>query len=125
MPLIKKFNKNQLKLKEFLMQIKIKINNKGPKLATPFNKIIYAGMHLIGKPFKWFQLYLSEVQINGVITTNKEVRYMFLLWKGFKSQLVQMYGDSEEEETATKKIYKLKQTASAIVYITEFQLLSV
>ena len=42
MPLIKKFNRDQLKLKGFLIQIKIRINNKGPKLATPFNKIIYA-----------------------------------------------------------------------------------
>jgi len=52
MPLIKKFNKDQSKLKGFLTQIKIKINNKGLKLATPFDKIIYAGMHLIGKPLK-------------------------------------------------------------------------
>ena len=79
MPAIKKFNKDQLKLKGFLMQIKIKIDNKGLKLTTPFNKIIYVGMHLIGKPFKQFQLYLLEMQINGVTTINKEVRYMFLL----------------------------------------------
>jgi len=52
MPAIKKFNKNQLKLKKFLMQIKIRINNEGLKLATLFNKIIYTGMHLIRKPFK-------------------------------------------------------------------------
>ena len=54
MPLIKKFNGDQLKLKGFLTQIKIRIDNKGLKLTTPFNKIIYAGMHLIGKPLKWF-----------------------------------------------------------------------
>ena len=102
------------------MQIKIRINNEGLKLATPFDKIIYAGMHLIGKPLKWFQPYLSKAQTNRVTTTNKEVRYMFLLWEGFKSQLVQIYRDSEEEEMATKKIYKLRQTASAIVYMTKF-----
>jgi len=79
MPLIEKFNKDQLKLKGFLTQIKIRIDNKGPKLVTPFNKIIYTGMHLIGKPLKWFQPYLLKTQINGVTTTNKEVRYMFLL----------------------------------------------
>ena len=79
MPVIKKFNEDQLKLKGFLMQIKIKINNKGLKLTTPFDKIIYAKMHLIGKPFKWFQLYLLKAQTNGVTTTNKEIRYMFLL----------------------------------------------
>jgi len=52
MLLIKKFNGDQLKLKGFLTQIKIRINNKGSKLATPFNKVIYIGMHLIGKPLK-------------------------------------------------------------------------
>jgi len=36
-----------------------------------------------------------------------------------------MYGDFKKEETATKKIYKLRQTASVIVYIIEFQALSV
>jgi len=36
-----------------------------------------------------------------------------------------MYRDFKEEETATKKLYKLKQTALAIVYIIEFQALSV
>jgi len=70
MPLIKKFNRDQLKLKRFLTQIKIKIDNEGPKLVTPFNKIIYAGMHLIGKPLKWFQPYLSKTQTNRVTTTN-------------------------------------------------------
>jgi len=79
MPLIEKFNRDQLKLKGFLTQIKIRINNEGLKLVTPFNKVIYAGMHLIGKPLKWFQLYLSKAQMNGVTTTNQEVQYMFLL----------------------------------------------
>jgi len=54
------------------------------------------------------------------MTTNKEVRYMFSSWEGFKAQLVQIYGDSEEEETVTRKLYKLKQTGSAIMYTTEF-----
>ena len=52
MPSIKKFNGDQFKLKGFLTQIKIRINNEGLKLVTPFNKIIYTGMHLIGKPLK-------------------------------------------------------------------------
>jgi len=125
MPVIKKFNGDQSKLKGFLTQIKIRINNKGPKLVTPFDKVIYAGMHLIEKPLKWFQSYLSEAQTNGITTTNKEVRYMFLSWENFKTQLVQIYRDSKEEETVTKKLYKLKQTGSAMMYTTEFQVLSV
>jgi len=45
---------------------------------------------------------------------------MFLLWEGFKAHLVQMYGDSKKKETTTKKLYKLRQTGSAMVYIIEF-----
>ena len=52
------------------MQIKIRIDNEGLKLATPFNKIIYAGMYLIGKPLKWFQPYLFKTQTNRITTTN-------------------------------------------------------
>jgi len=70
MPLIEKFNKDWLKLKGFLMQIKIRIDNKELKLVTPFDKVIYIGMHLIGKPLKWFQPYLLETQMNRVTTTN-------------------------------------------------------
>jgi len=50
---------------------------------------------------------------------------MFLLWEDFKACLVQMYKDFEEEETVTRKLYKFRQTASAIVYTIEFQVLSV
>ena len=90
------------------MQIKIRINNKGLRLTTPFNKIIYTGMHLIRKPFKQFQLYLSETQTNRVTTTNKKVRYIFSLCEGFKAHLIQIYGDFKKEETVTKKLYKFK-----------------
>ena len=36
-----------------------------------------------------------------------------------------MYKDAKKEETATQKLYKLRQTSSAIVYMTEFQSLLV
>ena len=52
MPVIKKFDRNWLKLQRFLTQIKIRIDNKGLKLPTPFDKVIYAGMYLIEKPLK-------------------------------------------------------------------------
>ena len=36
-----------------------------------------------------------------------------------------MYGNAKEEETVTQKLQEIRQTSSAIVYITEFQLLLV
>ena len=49
---VKKFARNKAKLKGFLTQIKIQINNKGLRLPTFIEKIVYAGMSLTGKPLK-------------------------------------------------------------------------
>ena len=54
------------------MQIKIKIINKGPGLLTAIKQVAYAGLFLIGKALKWFKPYLTEVQLNGLNTTNIE-----------------------------------------------------
>ena len=125
MPSIKQFAGDRSKLKGFLTQVKIQIDNEGLRLLTPIEKIVYAGMYLTGKSFKQFQPYLAEMQVNKITLANKEVRYVFSLQEGFYNRLTQMYRDAKEEKTVTRKLYKLKQTLLAIVYITKFQLLSV
>ena len=52
MPLIERFAKNKAKIKGFFTQIKIQINNKGPRLPIFIEKVMYAGMYLTGKPLK-------------------------------------------------------------------------
>ena len=49
------------KLKEFLMQIKIKITNKGPGLPTVIKQVAYAELFLTEKVLKWFKPYLTEI----------------------------------------------------------------
>ena len=61
MPLIKYFAKRRFKLKEFLIQVNIRFNNKGFRLLTPLEKIAYTGMYLTDKVLKWFQPYLVEI----------------------------------------------------------------
>jgi len=80
---------------------------------------------LTGKPWKWFQFYLAETQLNEITFTNSEVKYMFLTWEGFCNQLIQIYKNAKEKETVTRKLYKLKQISSAMVYMTKFQSLLV
>ena len=67
------------KLRGFLTQIKIKITNKGLGLPTVIKQISYTGLFLIGRVLKWFKPYLTEIQLNGMGTTNIEVQYMFLI----------------------------------------------
>ena len=61
------------KLKKFLIQIKIKITNKGLGLLMAIKQIAYAGLFLIGKVLEWFKPYFTKIQLNGLNTTNIEV----------------------------------------------------
>ena len=76
--LIKYFLGEAYKLKGFLIQIKIKITNKGPGLPTVIKQVAYTGLFLIGKVLEWFKPYLTEIQLNRMSTTNIKVRYIFL-----------------------------------------------
>ena len=42
-------------------------------------QIAYAGLFLTGRVLKWFKLYFTKVQLNGLNTTNIEVQYIFLI----------------------------------------------
>ena len=78
MPLVKYYLGEAYKLKEFLIQIKIKITNKGPGLPTVIKQVAYAKLFLTGRVLEWFKPYLTKIQLNGISTTNIEARYIFL-----------------------------------------------
>ena len=60
MPLIERFIKDKVKLKGFITQVKIQIDNKRLRLPTLVEKIVYAGIYLTGKSLEWFQSYLAK-----------------------------------------------------------------
>ena len=73
MLLIKYFLGEAYKLRGFFMQIKIKITNKGLGLLTVMEQVTYIELFLLGRVLKWFKLYLTKVQLNGMSTTNIEL----------------------------------------------------
>ena len=73
MPSVKYYLGEVYKLKKFLIQIKIKITNKRLGLLTVIKQVAYTGLFLIGRVLKWFKPYLTEIQLNGMSTTNVEV----------------------------------------------------
>ena len=79
MPSVKCFLGEAYKLRGFLTQIKIKITNKGPGLLIVIKQVAYIGLFLSGRVLEWFKLYFTEIQANGISTTNIEARYMFLI----------------------------------------------
>ena len=108
------------KLKKFFIQIKIKITNKGPGLLIVIEQIAYAGLFLTERVLKWFKPYLTEIQLNGISTTNIKAQYIFLIWDGFANRLKQIFRSLKEELVAKDKLENIQQTISAIVYLTEF-----
>ena len=79
MLLVKYYLGEAYKLKKFLIQIKIKITNKGLKLPTVIKQIAYIGLFLIKRVLKWFKPYFTKIQLNRISTTNIKVWYMFLI----------------------------------------------
>ena len=61
MLLIKYFLGEVYKLREFLIQIKIKITNKGPGLPTVIEKIAYVGLFLIERVLEQFKPYFTKI----------------------------------------------------------------
>ena len=39
----------------------------------------YIGLFLTERVLEWFKPYLTEIQLNGMGTTNVEARYIFLI----------------------------------------------
>ena len=73
MLLVKYFLGEVYKLKGFLIQIKIKITNKGLGLPMAIKQVAYIGLFLTGRVLEQFKPYLTKVQLNGLNTTNIEV----------------------------------------------------
>ena len=70
MPSVERFSGEIYKLKGFLIQIKIKIVNEGLGLLTIIKQVAYARLFLLGKVLEWFKPYFTEIQENGISTTN-------------------------------------------------------
>ena len=73
MPVVKRFNRIKTKLKGFLVQIKLKLYNKGHKVAIQADAVAYIGLFLLRKALEWFKPYIIEYQNSRINTTNKEV----------------------------------------------------
>ena len=73
MPLVEYYLGEVYKLRGFLIQIKIKITNKGLGLPTVIKQVAYIELFLTKRALKWFKLYFTKIQLNGLNTTNIEV----------------------------------------------------
>ena len=76
---VKYFLGKAYKLRGFLIQIKIKIINKGLGLPTTIKQIAYIGLFLTKRVLEWFKPYFTKIQLNRLNTTNIKAWYIFLI----------------------------------------------
>ena len=101
---IKCFIGERLKLKGFLTQMYFKVTQEGAKLPIFMDQVVYTGLFLIGRALKQFKLYLTEVQLNGIITTNLKVKYLFSSQEGFIKKLTQIFRDLKVTTIVKQKL---------------------
>ena len=81
-----------------------KIIQEGAKLSIAIDQVAYIGLFLIGRALEQFKPYFTKVQINNIMSTNLEVKYLFLSQGGFIERLTQMFGDLEVTTIIERKL---------------------
>ena len=61
MLLVKYFSGDVYKLREFLIQVKIKITSKGLGLLIVIKQVAYTELFLLKRVLKWFKPYLIKI----------------------------------------------------------------
>ena len=117
---IKHFNKTRSKLKEFLTQIRLKLQNKKTKFIMPGDTIAYTKLFLTRRALKWFKPYLTKYQNNRVIITHLKTRFIFTKSDTFTEKLTQMYGNPNQKAIVKQQLKVLIQKPSAMGYTVQF-----
>ena len=101
--------------------MRFKVIQEKAKIGIPMDQVMYAKLFLTGKALEWFKPYFTEIQTNKITTLNQEVRYMFLSWEGFVSQLIQIYNDIEVAIIMERRLSELTQKGLITDYTIIFQ----
>ena len=68
------------------------------------DQVVYAELFLTGRALEWFKPYFTKVQINSIMSTNLEVKYLFLSQGGFAEKLMQIFRDLKAITIAERKL---------------------
>lgn len=107
-------------VKPFLSGLNIYITLRPQEFPDEKTKLLFAASLLRGPAFDWFRPY--EQSLSTGLTHSGSLSINTI--EDFYEQINNTFGDPDESLTAATRIYKLSQTTSVAVYISEFQRLS-
>ena len=105
------FSGSRQGLTPFLTQVKMVIGLQPSRYPTEKTKVLYVGSFLRGTALLWFQPYVGKTPEDPIIND----------FELFCSKLKELFGDPDEEGTAERNLYSLKQKGSATTYLADFQ----
>ena len=103
------------KLSNFITQVQMVITLQPNRYPTELSKVLYAGSFLRNTAFLWFQPYVASPPDYAFMQDFAE----------FCKELRKTFGDPDEEGTAERQLYALKQRTSVAAYIADFMRYSV
>lgn len=109
------FSGQRSKLTSFLTQITMVLVLQASRYPTELSKVLYTGSYLRDTALLWFQPF---------VTANPQPSFM-RSFDLFKAELHKAFGDPDEEATAERQLYAVRQRGSATTYLAEFQRLAV
>ncbi|MBW0491723.1 hypothetical protein O181_031438 [Austropuccinia psidii MF-1] len=104
------------KVRSFIQYCKLIFHNDPANFPQDRKKVLYATSFLIGRAAKWIEPYLSNL-------TNKDANYLLNLWNLFESQLLALFGDSNEVRKAEAGLdsLRMKEGGNVSLSIADFR----
>ena len=115
------FHDEKDKLNSFLLQVKLYIRRYRNEFREIENQILFAFIYLKDDAFKWFKHFLIDYLFKEKEAREPEIRFIFGISEAFEKRIRRIFEDIDQERTAEKQLYDLRQKESTVNYLISFQ----
>ena len=115
------FSDEREKLNFFLMQVKLYIRRYKNEFKKIENQILFAFIYLKEDVFKWFKHFLIDYLFKEKEVRKPETRFIFGIPEVFEARIRRIFENIDQERTAEKQLYDLRQKKSTVNYSISFQ----
>ena len=109
------------KLNSFLLQVKLYIRRYWNEFRKIEDQIFFAFIYLKEDAFKWFKHFLTDYLFKKKGVRELEIRFNFGISEAFEKRIKNFFENINQERTAEKQLYDLRQKESTVNYSISFQ----
>ena len=112
-------------LSAFLTQLDLYIRFNDSQFQRDADKVFFASMYLRGDAFDWFEPIVKDQMQNTKSEREDQTNEIFSDFSKFKEEIKVVFGAIDEQRTAEREIFHLRQKGAAATYAAAFQALAV